>query len=75
MTISLFSRSTPDTLPQVKVTRPYFGSSRLALQTSSFSFSNILRSFKQSMSLRTSAHTGVAISKFKGIATSLRSSQ
>ena len=43
MTIRPFSRSTPDTLPQVKVTIPYLGSSRFASQTSRFSSSNMIR--------------------------------
>ena len=41
ITIRPRSRSIPDTLPQVKVTRPCFGSSKFASQTSCFSFSNI----------------------------------
>ena len=41
MTIRPLSRSTADTLPQVKVTRPYLGKRRLASKTSCLSDSNI----------------------------------
>ena len=42
MTIRPLSRSIPDTLPQVKVTRPYLGRRRLASKTACLSASNIV---------------------------------
>ncbi len=38
MAMMPFSRSTAETLPQVKTTNPYFGKRRFAFKTSSLSF-------------------------------------